>query len=66
MAAAAPIPSARAASPTTGSKGADIYCFMRTNGNSHEVSWEAAYAVIKRQSIGLFKTSPGARRRADH
>ena len=58
MAVASPPPSARAASPTTGSKGADIYCFMRTNANSHEVSWEAAYAVIKRQSVGLFKTSP--------
>ncbi len=50
--------SARAASPTTGSKGADVYCFMRTNGNSHDVSWAAAYAVIKRQSVGVFKTSP--------
>ena len=58
MATAAPITSAHAASPSTGSKGADIYCFMRTNGNSHQVSWEAAYAVIKRQSVGLFKTSP--------
>jgi hypothetical protein len=49
---------ARAASPTTGSKGADVYCFMRTNGNGHDVSWAAAYAVIKRQSSGVFKTSP--------
>ena len=27
-------------------------------GNSHEVSWTAAYALIKRQSASLFKTSP--------
>ena len=39
-------------------KGAQMYCFMRSNGNSHEVSWEASYALIKRQSSGLFKTSP--------
>ena len=39
-------------------KGAKIYCFMRSSGNDHEVSWKAAYAVIKRQSSGLFKTSP--------
>ena len=42
----------------TGGKGAKIYCFMRSNGNNHEVSWDAAYAVIKRQSNNLFKTSP--------
>ncbi|MFM7393780.1 MAG: DUF6554 family protein [Cyanobium sp.] len=41
-----------------GAKGAQIYCFMRNNGNSHEVSWAAAYALIKRQSASLFKTSP--------
>jgi hypothetical protein len=41
-----------------GSKGAQIYCFMRNNGNSHQVSWDAAYAVIKRQGEGPFKTSP--------
>ena len=39
-------------------KGAQMYCFMRSNGNNHEVSWEASYALIKRQSSGLFKTSP--------
>ena len=39
-------------------KGAKIYCFMRSSGNNHEVSWNAAYAVIKRQRSGLFKTSP--------
>lgn len=43
---------------TIGTKGAQIYCFMRNNGNSHKVSWDAAYAVIKRQSDKLFKTSP--------
>ena len=39
-------------------KGAKIYCFMRSSGNNHEVSWNAAYAVIKRQRSGVFKTSP--------
>ena len=39
-------------------KGAKIYCFMRSSGNDHEVSWNAAYAVIKRQRSGVFKTSP--------
>lgn len=49
---------ARARSTATGDKGAQVYCFMRTSGNSHEVSWNAAYALIKRQSAGVFKTSP--------
>ena len=40
-------------------KGAKIYCFMRSSGNDHKVSWNAAYAVIKRQGSGMFKTSPG-------
>ena len=31
---------------------------MRSNGNNHEVSWAAAYALIKRQSASLFRTSP--------
>ena len=39
-------------------KGAKIYCFMRSSGNDHNVSWNAAYAVIKRQGGKLFKTSP--------
>ena len=39
-------------------KGAKIYCFMRSSGNDHKVSWNAAYAVIKRQGSGMFKTSP--------
>ena len=39
-------------------KGAQVYCFMRNSGNNHEVSWQAAYALIKRQSASLFKTSP--------
>ena len=43
---------------TAGAKGAQIYCFMRSTGNSHDVSWTAAYALIKRQSANLFKTSP--------
>ena len=43
---------------STGQKGARIYCFMRNNGNDHEVSWDAAYALIKRQTNSLFKTSP--------
>lgn len=42
----------------TGSKGAQVYCFMRSNGNNHSVSWNAAYALIKRQSGGMFRTSP--------
>ncbi len=48
----------RAAVNGPGEKGAQVYCFMRNNGNSHEISWAAAYALIKRQSAGLFKTSP--------
>ena len=39
-------------------KGAKIYCFMRNSDNNHQVSWEAAYALIKRQKSGMFKTSP--------
>jgi len=42
----------------TGNKGAQIYCFMRNSGNSHQVSWDAAYAVIKRQGERVFRTSP--------
>ena len=38
--------------------GADIYCFMRTGGNTHEPSWDAAYEFIKNRKQGLFKTSP--------
>ncbi len=41
-----------------GAKGARVYCTMRSSGNSHDVSWTAAYALIKRQSASLFKTSP--------
>lgn len=47
---------AQAESP--GVKGAQVYCYMRSNGNSHEVSWTAAYSLIKRQSASMFKTSP--------
>jgi len=43
---------------TAGAKGAKIYCFMRSEGSTHNVSWDAAYALIKRQSTSLFKTSP--------
>lgn len=39
-------------------KGAQVYCYMRSNGNNHAVSFEASYALIKRQGSGLFKTSP--------
>ncbi len=42
----------------TGGKGAEMYCFMRQNGNEHEVSWQASYELIKRQSNSLFKSSP--------
>ncbi|WP_269614392.1 DUF6554 family protein [Prochlorococcus marinus] len=38
--------------------GADIYCFMRSGGNTHEPSWQAAYEFIKNKKQGLFKTSP--------
>lgn len=41
-----------------GAKGAKIYCYMRMAGNTHKVSWEAAYALVKRQNSALFKTSP--------
>ena len=46
------------AAEATEEKGAKVYCFMRSSGNDHEVSWKAAYAVIKRQRNGVFKTSP--------
>jgi len=51
-------PSALAQNESPGAKGAQIYCYMRASGNSHAVSWAAAYALIKRQSASLFKTSP--------
>ena len=38
--------------------GADIYCFMRNGGNTHEPSWQAAYEFIKGKKQGLFRTSP--------
>ena len=47
-----------AAADSTEVKGAKIYCFMRSSGNDHTVSWNASYAVIKRQGNGMFKTSP--------
>jgi hypothetical protein len=51
-------PPARAgADDSPGAKGAQVYCFMRNNGNSHQVSWDAAYGVVRSQSKGLFKTS---------
>ena len=50
-------PALQAAEPTEG-KGAKIYCYMRSSGNDHKVSWNAAYAVIKRQGRSMFKTSP--------
>lgn len=49
---------ASASENTAGAKGARTYCFMRSAGNTHKVSWDAAYALIKRQSASLFKTSP--------
>ncbi|MEB3333577.1 MAG: DUF6554 family protein [Cyanobacteriota bacterium] len=51
-------PSVLAQTESAGAKGAQIYCYLRGSGNSHEVSWSAAYALIKRQSASLFKTSP--------
>ena len=52
--AAAPVEAASADSK----KGAQVYCYMRSNGNSHSVSFEDSYALIKRHSAGVFKTSP--------
>lgn len=49
---------AEIANATPAAKGAQVYCFMRGAGNTHEVSWTAAYALIKRQSASMFKTSP--------
>ena len=46
------------ADEATQSKGAKVYCFMRSSGNDHNVSWNAAYALIKRQGHSMFKTSP--------
>ena len=51
-------PARAAAGEGTGGKGAQVYCFMRSNGNDHQVSWNAAYSLIKRQSASLFRTSP--------
>ena len=48
----------QAGSDDVGEKGANVYCFMRSTGNSHQVSWDAAYQIIKRQKSSLFKTSP--------
>ena len=52
--AAAPVEAAS----TDSKKGAQVYCYMRKNGNDHAVSFKASYALIKRQSSGVFKTSP--------
>ena len=41
-----------------GSFGAEIFCTMRSGGNDHESSWEAAYTYIKKQKGGIFKVSP--------
>ena len=53
-----PAPAQAAAGEGPGAKGAQVYCFMRNNGNDHAVSWKAAYALIKRQSASMFRTSP--------
>ncbi|MCP9775585.1 DUF6554 family protein [Cyanobium sp. WAJ14-Wanaka] len=42
---------------TPGAKGAQMYCYLRANGNSYQVSWNAAYALVKRQKDSPFKTS---------
>ena len=42
----------------TGEKGASVYCYLRNSGNSHSVSWDGAYQIVKRQKSSLFKTSP--------
>jgi len=46
------------ANESPGAKGAQIYCFMRNNGNDVQVSWDAAYGLVKRQGNSLFRTSP--------
>ena len=46
------------ASDSIGQKGASVYCFMRNTGNTHQVSWDASYEIIKRQKSSFFKTSP--------
>jgi hypothetical protein len=55
---AAPLRAQQVSIQEVGEKGAEVYCFMRQAGNPHVVSWDAAYARIKRQSSSLFKTSP--------
>ena len=45
------------ANELSGAKAAQVYCFMRGNGNNHEVSWAAAYGVVKKTS-GVFKPPP--------
>ncbi|MEB3263051.1 MAG: DUF6554 family protein [Synechococcus sp.] len=52
------LPATAQGATDAGAKGAQVYCFMRGAGNNHQVSWDAAYALIKRQSASLFKTSP--------
>ncbi|MCT0224249.1 DUF6554 family protein [Synechococcus sp. CS-1328] len=52
------LPARAQGSSDAAGKGAQTYCFMRGAGNNHQVSWDAAYALIKRQSASLFKTSP--------
>ena len=49
---------AQAGKSDTEQRGAQVYCFMRSSGNDHTVSWNAAYALIKRQGRSVFKTSP--------
>ena len=46
------------ADEATKTKGAKTYCYLRSSGNDHTVSWNAAYALIKRQGRSMFKTSP--------
>jgi len=58
MGAVSSVTTAVQAAEPTDEKGAKIYCFMRSSGNDHKVSWNAAYALIKRQGSGMFKTSP--------
>lgn len=55
---AATTTASQSAENSAGAKGAKTYCFMRGAGNTHKISWDAAYALIKRQSPSLFKTSP--------
>ena len=41
-----------------GIKAAQTYCYMRSNGNYHDDSWNAAYEIYKRNSKNIYKVNP--------